>query len=268
MLRYFERFDRRSRVRAAAARRPTVRHSLEHVHASCCRSTAMGRSRKAFIDAMRRARHRHRRVLRGDPPITLFRAQGLPARSVPRTRTHRPRDGHAAALPRDARSRRRARLRGDAPRSAPRTGGHDHGAAPQLSVVDPGLQRGGRRCPRSSRACIPALDALGVPYEIIFVNDGSRDRSAAMLREQFQKRPDVTRVILFNGNFGQHMAIMAGFEQVPRRAHRDAGRRPAEPARGDRQAARQDGRGPRLRRRSIRRKRQDAAWRRCGIARR
>jgi undecaprenyl-phosphate 4-deoxy-4-formamido-L-arabinose transferase len=33
-----------------------------------------------------------------------------------------------------------------------------------------------------------------------------------VLREQFQKRPDVTRVILFNGNFGQHMAIMAGFE--------------------------------------------------------
>lgn len=60
----------------------------------------------------------------------------------------------------------------------------------------------------------PALDALRIPYEVIFVNDGSRDRSAAMLREQFQRRPDVTRVILFNGNFGQHMAIMAGFEQV------------------------------------------------------
>ncbi|HKB58751.1 MAG TPA: glycosyltransferase [Gallionellaceae bacterium] len=59
----------------------------------------------------------------------------------------------------------------------------------------------------------PALDALGLSYEIIFVNDGSRDRSAAILREQFQKRPDVTRVVLFNGNFGQHMAIMAGFEQ-------------------------------------------------------
>ena len=58
----------------------------------------------------------------------------------------------------------------------------------------------------------PALDALGVPYEIVFVNDGSTDRSAGLLREQFQKRPDVTRVILFNGNFGQHMAIMAGFE--------------------------------------------------------
>jgi len=58
----------------------------------------------------------------------------------------------------------------------------------------------------------PALDKLGSSYEIVFVNDGSRDRSAAILREQFQKRPDVTRVILFNGNFGQHKAIMAGFE--------------------------------------------------------
>jgi undecaprenyl-phosphate 4-deoxy-4-formamido-L-arabinose transferase len=58
------------------------------------------------------------------------------------------------------------------------------------------------------------MDALGVSYEIVFVNDGSVDRSAGLLREQFQKRPDVTRVILFNGNFGQHMAIMAGFEHV------------------------------------------------------
>ena len=58
----------------------------------------------------------------------------------------------------------------------------------------------------------PALDQLGKRYEIVFINDGSRDRSAAILREQFQKRPDVTRVVLFNGNFGQHMAIMAGFE--------------------------------------------------------
>jgi len=58
----------------------------------------------------------------------------------------------------------------------------------------------------------PALDALGTPYEVVFVNDGSRDRSGALLREQFQERPDVTRAIFFNGNFGQHMAILAGFE--------------------------------------------------------
>src|SRR5882762_1664887 len=60
----------------------------------------------------------------------------------------------------------------------------------------------------------PALDALNVGYEVIFVNDGSRDRSAALLREQFARRPDVTRVVLLNGNFGQHLAIMAGFERT------------------------------------------------------
>ena len=57
----------------------------------------------------------------------------------------------------------------------------------------------------------PALDALGRRYEIVFVNDGSRDRSAGLLREQFERRPDVTRVVLFTSNFGQHRAILAGF---------------------------------------------------------
>ena len=57
----------------------------------------------------------------------------------------------------------------------------------------------------------PALDALGRSYEIIFVDDGSRDRSVAMLREQFERRPEVTRVVLFSANFGQHRAILAGF---------------------------------------------------------
>ncbi|HNC52351.1 MAG TPA: glycosyltransferase [Accumulibacter sp.] len=57
----------------------------------------------------------------------------------------------------------------------------------------------------------PALDALSGSYEVIFINDGSRDKSAAILAEQYHVRPDVTRVILFNGNFGQHRAILAGF---------------------------------------------------------
>ncbi len=59
----------------------------------------------------------------------------------------------------------------------------------------------------------PALDKLALQYEVIFINDGSRDRSAAVLRQQFEARPDVTRVVLLAGNYGQHMAIMAGFEQ-------------------------------------------------------
>jgi undecaprenyl-phosphate 4-deoxy-4-formamido-L-arabinose transferase len=60
----------------------------------------------------------------------------------------------------------------------------------------------------------PALDALRIGYEVIFVNDGSRDKSAAMLKDQFNARPDVTRVVLFNANYGQHLAILAGFERV------------------------------------------------------
>jgi undecaprenyl-phosphate 4-deoxy-4-formamido-L-arabinose transferase len=60
----------------------------------------------------------------------------------------------------------------------------------------------------------PALDALPVPYEVIFVNDGSHDRSGALLRDQFAARPDVTRVLFFNANYGQHLAILAGFERV------------------------------------------------------
>lgn len=58
-----------------------------------------------------------------------------------------------------------------------------------------------------------ALDALRVPYEVIFVDDGSSDRSISVLRGQFEKRSDVTRVIVLARNAGQHMAIMAGFSR-------------------------------------------------------
>ena len=85
-------------------------------------------------------------------------------------------------------------------------------AAPGLSVVIP-VYNEEAVLPSLFARLYPALDALGASYEAIFVNDGSTDRSAALLREQFQKRPDTTRVILFNGNYGQHMAIVAGFER-------------------------------------------------------
>jgi undecaprenyl-phosphate 4-deoxy-4-formamido-L-arabinose transferase len=84
-------------------------------------------------------------------------------------------------------------------------------SAPQLSVIIP-VYNEEQGLEALFRRLYPALDGLGISYEILFINDGSRDRSAALLRQQFQLRPDVTRVILFSGNFGQHMAIMAGFE--------------------------------------------------------
>lgn len=58
------------------------------------------------------------------------------------------------------------------------------------------------------------LDQIGKSYEIILTNDGSTDNTAAMLLELHRRRPEQIRVIEFNGNFGQHMAIMAGFERV------------------------------------------------------
>lgn len=60
----------------------------------------------------------------------------------------------------------------------------------------------------------PVLDDLGVPYECVFVDDGSRDRSVAVLRAQHAARPAETRVVILQRNFGQHAAIMAGFERA------------------------------------------------------
>ncbi len=89
----------------------------------------------------------------------------------------------------------------------------DARAGVQLSVVIP-VSNEEAGLPALFARLYPALDALGVRYEVIFVNDGSRDRSAALLKDQFAARPDVTRVILFNANYGQHLAILAGFERV------------------------------------------------------
>jgi undecaprenyl-phosphate 4-deoxy-4-formamido-L-arabinose transferase len=86
-------------------------------------------------------------------------------------------------------------------------------ARPDLSVVIPVYNEEDGLAALFARL-YPALDALAIPYEVIFVNDGSRDRSAAVLKEQFDARPDVTRVVLFSANYGQHMAIVAGFAHV------------------------------------------------------
>jgi undecaprenyl-phosphate 4-deoxy-4-formamido-L-arabinose transferase len=133
-------------------------------------------------------------------------------------------------------------------------------AAPQVSVVIP-VYNEEEVLPALFARLYAALDALGRSYEVVFVNDGSRDKSAALLREQFQKRPDVTRVVLFKGNFGQHMAIMAGFENCrgERVVTLDADLQNPPEEIGALLAKMDEGHdyvG------SIRRRRQDAAWRR------
>ena len=86
-------------------------------------------------------------------------------------------------------------------------------SSPLLSVVIP-VYNEAAGLPALFARLYPALDALQIGYEVIFVNDGSRDKSAALLKDQFAVRPDVTRVVFFNANYGQHLAILAGFERV------------------------------------------------------
>jgi len=84
---------------------------------------------------------------------------------------------------------------------------------PDVSVVIP-IYNEEAVLPALFARLYPVLDELHRPYEIVFVDDGSIDRSVALLRRQYEARPDVTRVVVLNGNFGQHMAILAAFQQT------------------------------------------------------
>jgi glycosyltransferase involved in cell wall biosynthesis len=55
-----------------------------------------------------------------------------------------------------------------------------------------------------------ALEAIGVPYEIILIDDGSEDGTFEKLRDVQSRDPRV-RVIQFTRNFGQTAAFAAGF---------------------------------------------------------
>ena len=57
---------------------------------------------------------------------------------------------------------------------------------------------------------VKALDSTAKSYEIIFINDGSKDSSFEILRGFAAENPKV-KVIDFVRNFGQHPAIIAGF---------------------------------------------------------
>lgn len=57
------------------------------------------------------------------------------------------------------------------------------------------------------------LDGFGKTYEVIFVDDGSTDGSAGILRDLYEKDSAV-KVIRFNRNYGQHAAVFAGLERA------------------------------------------------------
>ncbi|MDR2018438.1 MAG: glycosyltransferase [Syntrophobacterales bacterium] len=55
------------------------------------------------------------------------------------------------------------------------------------------------------------LEGIEKAYEIIYINDGSTDNTQKML-EDFHYHDKTVKVIEFNRNYGQHMALFAGFE--------------------------------------------------------
>jgi undecaprenyl-phosphate 4-deoxy-4-formamido-L-arabinose transferase len=82
---------------------------------------------------------------------------------------------------------------------------------PYITIAIPVYNEEGNLQPLFGRL-YPVMQKIGRPFEIIFTDDGSRDRSLPILRELAVHYPEV-RVIEFNGNFGQHMAILAAFEK-------------------------------------------------------
>jgi undecaprenyl-phosphate 4-deoxy-4-formamido-L-arabinose transferase len=83
----------------------------------------------------------------------------------------------------------------------------------EVSIVIPVFNEQENMDALSSRV-LKTMDDYGHSYELIFVDDGSSDKTPEMLRDLFKKRSDVIRVISFNGNYGQYVAILAGFEHV------------------------------------------------------
>lgn len=84
---------------------------------------------------------------------------------------------------------------------------------PYISIVIP-VYNEEETLPIMFSRLLAVMDSYGKPYEVIFVNDGSKDNSQRILKDLFSKRPDVIRVIEFVRNYGQHPAIMSGFEHV------------------------------------------------------
>ena len=81
----------------------------------------------------------------------------------------------------------------------------------ELSVVIPVCDEEGVLTELFDRL-YPVLDGLGMAYEAVFVDGGSRDRSMTLLRQQYKLRPDVTQVLRLLGNADRPAAVMAGFE--------------------------------------------------------
>jgi glycosyltransferase involved in cell wall biosynthesis len=84
---------------------------------------------------------------------------------------------------------------------------------PELSLVVP-VYNEEENLPLLFDAITAALEPLARPWEVIFVDDGSRDKSVSVLESLFRRDPLHVRVIEFRRNFGQTAAIAAGIDHA------------------------------------------------------
>jgi undecaprenyl-phosphate 4-deoxy-4-formamido-L-arabinose transferase len=83
--------------------------------------------------------------------------------------------------------------------------------APEISVVIPVFNEEDNLRELGERL-IRTLTAMGRPFEVIFVDDGSTDGSWPLLSDLNSQYPQYIRALQFHRNFGQHQAIFAGFQ--------------------------------------------------------
>ena len=88
----------------------------------------------------------------------------------------------------------------------------DAAPSPELSVVVTVLDEEGS-LEELYRRTVAAVDATGLSFELIFVDDGSQDASFAVLERLHAADPRV-RVVRFKRNFGQHPAMHAGLSRA------------------------------------------------------
>jgi dolichol-phosphate mannosyltransferase len=83
-------------------------------------------------------------------------------------------------------------------------------ARPIYSVVAP-VYNEQALLPEFYQRVAAAMDQLGEPWELVLVNDGSRDQSPQIMRE-LNERDERVKVLNFSRNFGHQLAITAGID--------------------------------------------------------
>ena len=84
--------------------------------------------------------------------------------------------------------------------------------APWLSLVIPVFNEQ-ENLHELIRRCLAVCSNLGRPFEIILVDDGSRDDSATIITEAANENRGHVVGVLLNRNYGQHAAVMAGLAE-------------------------------------------------------